>query len=386
VTFPFSDFSRLLATWFQTAQRDLPWRRPENASDGYRVLVSEMMLQQTTVAAATGFYTRFLARFPDIETLAAAPLDDVLAVWAGLGYYARARYLHAMAQTVIANGGTFPRDLESIQKLPGVGRYTAGAVASIAFDIPAPIVDANVARVFSRIFLVEGDLKKSENSARLWHYAEAVVVSGATQKIAPSQLNPALMELGALICIPRNPRCDVCPVESFCGARRENRQDELPFVLPKTAPTELNDVCVRLVSTVEIGCPPRSEAESGRADTCFWLRQRSHEKGIWWRGMWELPRTTRRDGETDADAVGRLLREELKIENFSIEEKVQTIKHGVTTFRIMLNCYQVRIAETPDAQRFSLEASEALAMPSTMRRLVRILANDAIEPRQPSLF
>jgi len=247
VTFPHNEFARDLAAWFGMAQRDLPWRQPENARDPYRVVVSEMMLQQTTVAAAIPFYTRFIARFPDAQTLAAAPLDDVLAAWAGLGYYARARYLHALAKAVTERG-EFPRTLQEIQSLPGVGRYTAGAVASIAFDIAAPIVDANVARVFSRVFLIHGDLKRSDNAARLWNEAEAVVEAGAKQNIAPSQLNPALMELGALVCVPKNPRCEQCPVERFCGARRENRQNELPFIAPKIAPTEMNDVCVRLRS------------------------------------------------------------------------------------------------------------------------------------------
>ena len=333
------------------------------------------MLQQTTVAAAIPFYNRFIARFPDAQTLAEAPLDDVLAAWAGLGYYARARYLHALAKEVVRRG-EFPHDLKDIESLPGVGRYTAGAVASIAFDIAAPIVDANVARVFSRVFLVEKDLKKREQSARLWREAQSVVEAGAQQNIAPSQLNPAIMELGALVCVPKNPRCDVCPVEKFCGARRENRQDELPFIAPKTAPTEMNDVCIFLITT--------STVEFDR--TPLWLRQRSHDEKVWWRGMWELPRTTLRPDETDFDAVARLCAE-LEIDDFRIGEKLQTIKHGVTIYRITLNCYAVETAQSPrGAQAFSVEETARLAMPSTMRRLVQFLATRDSASQQKSLF
>ena len=161
---PFSPtpFARALSHWFNAAQRDLPWRRADIIDNPYRILVSEVMLQQTTVAAVAPFFERFIARFPDVAALAVADESDVLAQWAGLGYYARARNLQKAARAIVdEHDGEFPRDFDAILALPGVGRYTAGAVASIAFGARAPIVDANVARVLSRVLPVEGDLKKS---------------------------------------------------------------------------------------------------------------------------------------------------------------------------------------------------------------------------------
>ncbi len=200
------------------------------------------MLQQTTVAAVTPFFERFIKRFPDWKSLAEAPAEEVLAHWAGLGYYARARNLQKCAQSVVEKGG-FPRELSEILSLPGIGRYTAGAVASIAFDVAAPIVDANVARVLARVFALEGSLKNSENQQKLWQEAEILVQSGAKNGVTPSQLNPALMELGALVCTPKNPRCEVCPVEKWCAARRQNRQHELPQRAPRPLLTSVHDVC-----------------------------------------------------------------------------------------------------------------------------------------------
>ena len=161
-TFHRAAFARDLSAWFLQSQRILPWREAENARDPYRVLVSEVMLQQTTVAAVVPFYQRFLARFPTLQVLAAASVDDVLPLWAGLGYYSRARNLHRCAQAIVEHhNGVFPRALESVLALPGIGRYTAGAVTSIAFDAPNPIVDANVMRVLARVRLIEGDLEKA---------------------------------------------------------------------------------------------------------------------------------------------------------------------------------------------------------------------------------
>jgi A/G-specific adenine glycosylase len=377
MSFPYSDFARALAAWFAQSQRSLPWRDEPHARDPYAIAVSEFMLQQTTVAAVIPFYQRFLARFPTAQSLAEAPLDDVLALWSGLGYYSRARNLHALGKAVAARGA-FPREHEEILALPGVGRYTAGAIASIAYEEAAPIVDANVARVFARVFLIEGDLKRKENAARLWHEAEAGVRAAKEAGVAPSQYNPALMELGSLICTPKNPACDRCPVEAYCDARRENRQNEIPFVAPRAKPTEMADVCVRIRSTVDFDRTP-SEA--------FWLRQRSHDTRIWWRGMWELPRTTLRDGEDAEAALNRLLREELGLTVFQIGAPLKRIVHGVTTHRITLDCYEVTTEQTPrDAQTFSLETSDSLAMPAAMRRLLRDLAQLDAAPRQASLF
>lgn len=314
------------------------------------------MLQQTTVAAVTPFFERFIARFPDVESLAKAPEEEVLAHWAGLGYYSRARNLHCAAKTVIErHDGQFPRDFAAILALPGVGRYTAGAVASIALNQRKPIVDANVARVLSRVLLVEGDLKSAPNQARLWDGATRIV---EVEAVAPREINPALMELGALICTPKNPRCEVCPVEKWCGARACNRQNELPFIAPKAAPTPLFDVC----------------AFAQNSDGEVLLRKRPENQKIWWRGMWELPRTTKLEGETPQEALARLGNEL----GFGIEggEEVARLKHGVTRYAITLSCLEAEISPQIAGETVkwcSFAAARALPMPSAMKTLLQSL-------------
>lgn len=307
------------------------------------------MLQQTTVAAVVPFYERFLQRFPTLKSLSHASLEEVLPLWAGLGYYSRARNLHAMAQVVMQRyNGEFPRELEAVLSLPGVGRYTAGAVTSIAFDAPSPIVDANVARVFSRLFLLEGDLKSGANQKRLWHEAELLAQSGAV----PSQLNPALMELGALICTPRAPKCESCPVSRFCAALAANRQNELPHATPKRTPVELRDACAFI-----------------QRDNLVFLRQRSHDAKIWWRGMWELPRVTAQESESGEVALRRLLRDEFSIEA-RIGAALKSVSHGVTHHHIELTCFAVEIEGEMRGDWFEWDEIGHLALPSTMKSLL----------------
>ena len=358
-----AEFARGLCEWFGAAQRDLPWRRPENARDAYRVLVSEVMLQQTTVAAVVPFYERFLKRFPTLQSLADASIEEVLPLWAGLGYYSRARNLHKMAEAVAErHGGEFPRALSDVLQLPGVGRYTAGAVTSIAFDAPSPIVDANVARVFARMFLLEGDLKSGANQKRLWHEAELMAQSGA----APSQLNPALMELGALICTPRAPKCAECPVSAFCGAFAANRQSELPHATPKRQSVELRDACAFI-----------------QRDGLIFLRQRPHDAKIWWRGLWELPRVTAQADESLETALCRLLRDDLGVEA-SIGAPLKSVSHGVTHHKIELTCFAAEIeAEIHGGEWFEWDEIQHLALPSAMKSLLAWLRkHDGRPPEQ----
>lgn len=347
-----SDMAQNLEWWFASAQRDLPWREAQNARDGYRVLVSEVMLQQTTVAAVIPFYQRFLARFPDIKTLANAEIDEVLPLWAGLGYYSRARNLHAAARVVMQkHDGIFPQIFEEVLALPGVGRYTAGAVCSIAFNQKMPIVDANVARVLSRVLCLEGDVKSPKVQAQLWNGATELV-NASTR---PAQFNPAMMELGALICVPKTPRCETCPVSGFCGAFQSKRQNEFPQFAPKKAHQPMHDVCVLFADT-----------------TGVLLRQRSTENTAknWWKGMWELPRTTVLEGESTPAAIERLLGE-MNIEA-EIGGCIKTVKHGVTTHTITLDCHQIFDAKfgNREAQIFEWDETKNLAIPSTMRQLL----------------
>ena len=200
---------RLLIDWYNEHRRDLPWRR---TGDPYAIWVSESMLQLTLVDSVIPYYERFLTRFPDIHSLASADADDVLRLWAGRGYYSRARNLQKAARVVCdRHGGTLPDSAEALRELPGIGRYTAGAVASIAFDRPEPIVDGNVARVLARLHEIREDLKSPDTQRRLWDEA-ATLARGPR----PGDLNQALMELGATLCTPKNPRCPVCPLRRRC--------------------------------------------------------------------------------------------------------------------------------------------------------------------------
>ncbi len=368
---PFSpaSFATRLVEWFERSQRDLRWRQAHNATDPYRILVSEVMLQQTTVAAVGPFYERFLNRFPDARTLAGADESDVLACWAGLGYYARARNLHKAAKAIqTLHGGQFPVELEAILELPGVGRYTAGAVASIAFNARAPIVDANVARVLSRVLAVEGDLKTSANQARLWEAATRVV---EVENVEPREVNPAMMELGALICTPKNPRCALCPVAHECEAKRQNRQNELPHISPKKALTPMFDVCALALD------------DQGRV----LLRRRPDDAKIWWRGMWELPRTTRTATESSEGALERL-GQELAI-RFAPQTCAAMVKHGVTRYSIELECWRVaatNVEESDNLKWVGAHEAHLLAMPSMMRRLFERFAPASANGEQSLLM
>jgi A/G-specific adenine glycosylase len=202
-------FRRRLLAWYGRHRRNLPWR---GVRDPYAVLVSEMMLQQTQVSRVLDFYPRFLARYPTLEDLAAAPPDAVRESWDGLGYYARARNLHAAARHVVTHlGGVLPREHGELCRLPGIGRYTAGAVASLAFGADVPAVDTNAARVLARVFGVPRGKRTARRDRRIWSLAAALVPSGRS-----SDWNQALMDLGATLCTARTPRCRVCPVRPEC--------------------------------------------------------------------------------------------------------------------------------------------------------------------------
>ena len=253
---------RSLAAWFRKAARDLPWRRTR---DPYAILVSEIMLQQTQVATVIPFYKRWLARFPDFASLAAAEENEVLSVWQGLGYYSRARNLHRAAKTVVEkHDSKMPRDPALIRALPGIGRYTAGAVASFAFDLPEPLVDANVARVLARLLDLHEPIDSTAGAHALWETAIALVPKNGARIF-----NGALMELGALICTPRTPRCDECPIAKHCAAFANGTAEELPRKKPRRKPVALSEPCAWTVSRGRI-----------------LLEQQTGNR---WRGLWKLP-------------------------------------------------------------------------------------------------
>jgi A/G-specific adenine glycosylase len=233
---------RALLAWYARARRALPWRvsgRLGTEQDAYAVWLSEIMLQQTRVETVVPYYERFLAAFPTVHALAEAPLEAVLARWSGLGYYRRARMLHAGARAVVDGGGAFPDTVEGLRAIPGIGEYTAGAVASIAFGQPAALVDGNVARVLARIYAIEEDVRAGAGRARAWSVARALVPSRA-----PGDWNQALMELGALVCTPRAPACGACPVRGVCAARARGIERELPHLTKKKPPVVMKRAAV----------------------------------------------------------------------------------------------------------------------------------------------
>ncbi len=221
---------RRLLRWYDAGHRRLPWRFPQRGADPYQVWLAEVMLQQTQVERVAGYYRRFLRRWPTLEALASAREADVLAAWSGLGYYARGRNLLAAAGQALQRHGGLPASVEALRALPGFGRYTAGAVASIAFAVPAAAVDGNVARVLSRLFLVTGDPAARSTGERLWALAGALVpgMAGGGGRARPGDFNQALMELGATVCLARAPACGRCPLASLCAAREAGREREVP--------------------------------------------------------------------------------------------------------------------------------------------------------------
>lgn len=247
----------------------MPWR---GTRDPYRVWLSEVMLQQTQVVTVIPYFERFLKNFPTVRALAAAPLDDVLKLWAGLGYYSRARNLHRAAQMVARDfDGKFPDGPESIRTLPGIGAYTAGAVLSIAYGKPEALVDGNVARVLARLFKLEGDWRGGEGKKNIWNAARAALSEACAQKIDPGDFNQALMELGATICSPRSPDCGRCPVARHCAARIDNCQADYPQLNSRAASPEWH---------------LRAWAVRNRGGKI--LLARRADKGLFG-GMWELP-------------------------------------------------------------------------------------------------
>jgi A/G-specific adenine glycosylase len=255
---------RRLMQWHGRSARSLPWRAP---CDPYRVWLSEIMLQQTTVAAVIPYYERFLRRFPDVHSLAAADEQAVLSEWEGLGYYSRARNLHRAAKLVAVElDGEFPDTVEGLLKLPGVGRYTAGAIVSFAFDRPAPIVEANTLRLYSRLMGDEGDPRSSAGQVRLWQFAEAIL-----PRSRAGEFNQALMDLGATVCTVSDPKCDECPLQSLCRAFLAGRQREIPR--PRSRP----DVTTLFEFAFAV-----------RNDDRWLVRKRASNER--WGGLWDFPR------------------------------------------------------------------------------------------------
>ena len=321
----FRAFRRRLLKWYDANARDLPWRR---TSDPYRIWVSEIMLQQTTVAAVVPYYERFLAAFPTVADLAAAEEAEVLKLWEGLGYYSRGRNLRKAARVIRdEHGGRFPRSLEEVNALPGVGRYTAGAVVSFAYDRPAPIVEANTKRLFARLMGLDADLTAAEPQRRLWAFAEAIL-----PKTKPGRVNQAVMELGSQVCRPKEPACDGCPVANHCGALATDRVDDIPRPKKRPEVTDLTEACVVVRRGEEVLVRLRPEGE-------------------WWAGLYDFVRLpaeaawlgdVRKRGRSPL-LPGVMPELEAAVEEstglrVAVDEWLRELRHGVTRYRIRLLC------------------------------------------------
>ena len=316
-----AEFVHRLLAWYDDNAADLPWRA---SRDPYHIWLSEVMLQQTQVGTVIDYHKRFLDAFPTLQALAAAPLDDVLKVWEGLGYYSRARNLHRAARHIIREmDGDFPRKAADLQRLPGIGRYTAGAVASIAFGEAAPVLDGNVIRVFARLIDLTDDVTLSATTKRLWTLAEEWL-----PEERPGDYNQALMELGRQVCKPRKPLCADCPLQGDCLAYARGTQDERP-VKTKKSPTPHYDVTAGLIWN-EVGQ--------------LLIAQRPLEGLLG--GLWEFPGGKQEAGETLSDCLRRELREELGIE-VEVGELFVVVRHGFTHFRITLHVFTCRYVSGP---------------------------------------
>lgn len=347
-----------LLPWYRRQARDLPWRR---TSDPYAIWVSEIMLQQTQVRTVIPYWLRWMRRFPTVRSLARAKEPAVLKCWEGLGYYTRARNLHRAAQIIVSrHQGEFPQSFDQIIMLPGIGRYTAGAICSIAYNQPAPVLDGNVTRVLSRIFGVSTDPKLSRTKERLWQLAERLVrcaeaLPKRKNRRACSNLNQSLMELGATLCTPREARCPQCPCRRSCRACREDRVDDFPTTSAR--PKTLR----RWVTAFVV-------AENGR----FLVRQRP--SGVVNAHLWEFPNRETKGRVTEVENLAR------QCLGFRPEatQPLCAIEHTITRNRIHLEVFSATkagasIETIPGGRWCTLKQLSRLPFPSAHRKIVDAL-------------
>jgi len=302
--------------WYRENARDLPWRR---TSDPYAIWVSEIMLQQTRVETVIPYYQRWLIELPTLQALVLADQDQVLKLWEGLGYYSRALNLHKAANLIVKNfNGNLPEDTKALESLPGIGRYTAGAIASIAFDHHAPILDGNIKRVFSRLFNISTPLKTSETEKELWRIAGNLLPADN-----PGEFNQALMELGALVCLPNNPDCNCCPLQNDCLANQFNLQGDLPVRVEKSPQPHLQVTAAVIKKGGQV------------------LLAKRPSKGLLG-GMWEFPGGKQEKNETLPEALEREIKEELDA-TIKVGEHLGTYQHAYTHYKVTLHAYQCRL-------------------------------------------
>ena len=306
-----------LTAWYRRHARDLPWRR---TNDPYAVWLSEIMLQQTQVATAIPYYERFLKRFPTIDVLSRARLQSVLKAWEGLGYYTRARHLHEAARRIVRDhGGVLPQSAERLARLPGIGKYTAGAIASIAFDRNEPVLDGNVIRVLCRLEFIADNPKAADTLRRLWALAGTILPRGRA-----GMFNQALMDLGATVCVPRNPQCAGCPLRALCKAFAEDAQGDVPTRSQR-----------RAIPHYDIGV-----AVVWRQSRIL-IAKRKPEGLLG--GLWEFPGGKREKGESLEDCAVRETFEEVRVKA-RVARPFMTVRHAYSHFRVTLHAFECEYA------------------------------------------
>ena len=354
--FMLASFRRKLLRWYAKNARSLPWR---NAADPYYVWVSEIMLQQTTTQTVQNYFDRFVKAFPTIQALAEADLNSVNRYWEGLGYYRRCALLHKAAKEVVVRfNGEFPRNVDAVLSLPGIGRYTAGAILSIAFDQRLPILEANTLRLHARLLAIKGDILHGAANARLWEFAEEILPRSGCGK-----LNQALMDLGSLVCTPKSPKCAECPVVAFCESAKHGLQAEIPSPLTK-------------------------EQKEYRTEAALLIRKKGKmlvvrsPEGQRWAGLWDFPRA-----ETEME-LPLMLAADTVFQNRLMEftgrklipgRLICSLKHSVTKYQITLFfCDGTDAGQTGEKPlcetRWATAAElQELPMNSTARKLVTLL-------------
>lgn len=352
------DQVRRLLDWYESEGRDLPWRR---VVDPYGIWVSEVMLQQTQVRTVIPYWERWMQRLPTVSDLAGATEAEVLKLWEGLGYYRRARHLQLAARRIVErHGGVFPREWARIVELPGVGRYTAGAIASIAFDQPEPILDGNIMRVLTRYRAWSGDPKAPALNRRLWEEARRWVeaASGSGRPRACSHLNQGLMELGATVCTPTSPGCERCPLSGGCAGYREGKAEAYPTPKAAPAPTPLHYLVI-VASCGDVYCVRQRPAEAVNG------------------GLWEFPNLQVEGATSDP---GRVAQRFFGSRGWTLSYS-QTVRHAITRYKVTQHVYRLRLrAMSTRAKRVgswkTLAELESLAFGSAHRRMVERLSNE----------
>jgi len=357
--------ARHLVTWHEVHQRDLPWRMaPAGARDPYAVWISEIMLQQTRVDFVIDYYTRWMSNFPTIDALAAADQQRVLKAWEGLGYYARARNLHKAAQQIVAeHDGVVPAVRKQLLALPGIGDYTVGAILSLAFNQPEPILDGNVKRVLSRLADIAEPITETATLKVLWQLARDLVAAAPPSHAGAC--NEAIMELGALICTPTNPRCLICPLHDQCTAAANGTQYERPNIPPKKRIPHY-EVAAGIIWQ---GAPYQSK---------LLIAQRPPDGMLG--GLWEFPGGKLEEADLDlAACLRREIDEELAMA-ITVGEQVTTVKHAYTHFRITLHAFHARhIGGEPqtlgvaDWRWINLDELDGFPFPVTDQKIIRAL-------------